>query len=123
MNATNEDYIPESNEIDFEEMKSSPNFKRKKYNDAIYLGMIVKGKRDGKGVMIYKNGRLYEGDWKNDVRDGRGYERYSNGNYYIGMFSKGKVDGKGVYTWIKLEEVYDGEWIKGQRHGYGIWKS
>jgi len=34
--------------------------------------------------MKYKSGRLYEGDWEDDVRHGRGYERYLNGNYYIG---------------------------------------
>ncbi len=57
------------------------------------------------------------------MRDGRGYERYPNGNFYVGSFKSGKVEGKGVYTWVQTDEVYDGEWQQGQRHGYGIWKS
>lgn len=34
--------------------------------------------------MKYKSGRMYEGDWLNDVRHGRGYERYQNNNIYLG---------------------------------------
>lgn len=34
------------------------------------------------GVMIYDNGRIYEGFWENDRRDGLGFERYANGNTY-----------------------------------------
>lgn len=34
--------------------------------------------------MKYKSGRLYEGDWLNDLRHGRGYEKYANGNVYLG---------------------------------------
>jgi hypothetical protein len=59
------------------------------FNDAVYFGEVVKGKRIGKGVMRYKNGRQYEGDWDNDLRNGRGFERYANGNKYIGSFLKG----------------------------------
>jgi hypothetical protein len=47
----------------------------------------------GKGVMIYKSGRVYEGDWKDDLRDGHGYERYANGNVYKGSFETGKAHG------------------------------
>jgi hypothetical protein len=56
--------------------KSSEIFKKKRYIDAIYFGEIVENKRNGKGVMRYKTGRVYEGDWQNDLRHGKGYERY-----------------------------------------------
>ena len=37
----------------------------KKYKDAIYLGQLsLDNKREGKGVMMYQNGRRYEGDWQ-----------------------------------------------------------
>jgi hypothetical protein len=42
----------------------------------------LKGKRDGKGIMKYENGRIYEGMWDWDVRSGLGFEIYSNGNTY-----------------------------------------
>jgi hypothetical protein len=47
--------------------------------------------------MKYKNGRTYEGFFKNDMRSGKGFERYHNGNTYKGEFKKGKADGKGIY--------------------------
>jgi hypothetical protein len=43
-----------------------------------------KGFREGMGVMVYGNGRLYEGEWWEDQRHGKGYEVYPNGNNYDG---------------------------------------
>jgi hypothetical protein len=36
----------------------------RKYPDALFIGQHVNGKRNGKGVMRYANGRQYEGDWE-----------------------------------------------------------
>lgn len=74
-------------------LRSSQIFKKKRYIDAIYFGEIVETKRNGKGVMKYKTGRVFEGDWLNDLRHGKGYERYQNGNVYIGYFETGKAHG------------------------------
>lgn len=65
--------------------------------------------------MKYKSGRLFEGDWLDDLRHGRGYERYANNNLYLGDFHTGKAHGKGYYTWNNSKEVYDGEWVRGVR--------
>ena len=65
----------ESSVFDYEVIKTNSTFKIKIYHDACYKGEIVDGKRTGKGVMIYKSGRIYEGDWVVDQRTGRGYER------------------------------------------------
>jgi hypothetical protein len=43
--------------------------------------------------MKYKSGRIYEGNWENDLRHGMGYELYSNGNFYHGEFAGGKQIG------------------------------
>jgi hypothetical protein len=32
------------------------------------MGQLITGKRNGKGVMRYTNGRQYEGDWELDLR-------------------------------------------------------
>ena len=34
--------------------------------------------------MIYKSGRRYEGEWKDDMREGAGTEIYANGHIYDG---------------------------------------
>ena len=50
----------------------------------------------GKGVLIWNDGKRYDGEFKNDKRQG-----------------------KGVFTW-KDGRVYDGEWADGKQHGRGI---
>ncbi len=35
--------------------------------------------KEGYGILYYKNGERYEGDWKNDIREGYGIIYSSNG--------------------------------------------
>jgi hypothetical protein len=95
-----DEYIPESNEVDIELLKQSPHLRKKRYVDALFFGEIIDSKRHG-----------------------RGFEKYQNGNIYLGAFDKGKAHGQGHYTWKATGEVYDGEWVRGVRHGYGVWKN
>lgn len=74
----------------------------RRFPDAYFIGECVKSQnsktlRQGKGIMKYQNGRLFEGEWENDQRHGRGYERYPNANIYQGEFQYGKAHGKGRY--------------------------
>eukprot|EP00347_Sterkiella_histriomuscorum_P023268 403335301 len=93
----------------------------KRYKDAIYVGEInSEFKRQGQGIMLYINGRRYEGQWENDLRSRRGYERHSNGNIYQGEFKDGKANGHGIQIWMNGEK-YDGQWEMGMRSGMGIW--
>ena len=39
---------------------------------------------NGLGVMNYKNGDQYDGDWKRGKKHGEGLYRYKNGAYYTG---------------------------------------
>lgn len=95
--------------FDFDQLKMMDNFAVKRYKDSLYRGEIVDKQRQGLGVCVYENGRIYEGSWLFDRRHGKGYERFSNGNQYLGDYSEGKVHGKGLYTWNNGES-YDGEW-------------
>lgn len=88
-----DEYVPESSEVDIEQIKHSQLLRKKRYVDALFFGEIEETKRQGKGVMKYKSGRIYEGEWISDLRHGRGYERYQNGNVYLGQFEKGKAHG------------------------------
>ena len=71
--------------------------------------------------MIYRSGRIYEGEWLNEHRNGRGFEQFTDGSKYIGMYKDNKADGKGVFTW-RNGEIYDGEFLTGKKQGFGIWK-
>lgn len=109
--------------FNYDELKTKHNFQIIKFKDAVYRGLILNvDKREGYGVMIYDNGRIYEGKWQNDKRHGSGFERYSNGNAYEGLFERGKAYGEGIYKW-KNGELYEGEWLNGVKHGFGSWKS
>ncbi len=57
------DWALESQEVDWEQLKKSEDFGIKKYNNALYKGELVNGKREGRGVMRYRDGRVYEGHW------------------------------------------------------------
>ena len=69
----------------------------KKYKSSIYYGNFKEGKKDGMGIMIYQNGRLFEGIFENDIRTS-GMERSDNNTYYIGKFVNGTKEGpNGLY--------------------------
>lgn len=52
--------------------------------------------RHGKGKCTYRNGDVYDGEWRDNQKCGQGVMRYSGG------------------------DIYSGEWVNDQRHGYGI---
>tara|TARA_B110000285_G_C14762897_1_gene440354 strand:+ start:233 stop:571 length:339 start_codon:yes stop_codon:yes gene_type:complete len=97
------------------------------FPDAIYRGKYKLDKeknreiRHGLGIMVYANGRTYEGYWRDDKRHGKGFEKFSNGDIFIGHFHKGRIQGKGKRIWKQTGEVYEGEWFQGLRHGVGSW--
>ena len=49
--------ILESGEVDLTAIKEVSGYKEQRYKDAIYMGILSSGKRHGKGVMKYPNGR------------------------------------------------------------------
>lgn len=77
-------FAAESDEVDLRQLQELAKtggvpVSVKKYRDALYLGQLnPDGKRHYKGIMIYANGRRYEGNWFNDVRHGRGFEKHPN---------------------------------------------
>jgi hypothetical protein len=82
-----------------------------------YTGSYVDGKRHGRGVLRFKNGGYYEGQWAKDCYEGTG--RYvSAGGVYEGMFCGGELCGRGVFRWAN-GDTYDGEWASNAADGVG----
>ena len=98
----------------------------KEYENGLYDGIIIDGKREQNGVMIYKNGAKYEGEWKNDKKDGKGVftsSHYYNcrknvGMKYEGEFRDGKLEGYGITTYTNGDK-YEGEWKNNKQYGKG----
>lgn len=59
----------------------------KKYKNSIYFGNFKDGKKEGMGIMIYQNGKLFEGTFENDMRT-HGMEKDA-GYHYLGRFVNG----------------------------------
>ena len=54
------------------------------------------------GVMTYKNGDEYAGDFIDDLYDGYSLMKYANGDTFCGDFLKGKRFGKAPFFWFNL---------------------
>ena len=48
-------------------------------DDSYYVGETYKGKRHGKGIMLWQNGDIWYDEWKDDERTDYGIEIYANG--------------------------------------------
>ena len=66
------------------------------YNNGKYIGQLINGKREGKGIYYLNSGSRYEGDWKNNKKEGKGIFYYKNGDREMGDYLNGKPIGKHV---------------------------
>ena len=84
-----------------------------KYDNGRYVGQVVNGKMEGKGIYYGKDGNRYEGDFKNDKAEGKGIYYYNNepwkGDRYEGDYKNGKMEGKGIY-YYKNGDREMGDW-------------
>jgi hypothetical protein len=87
-------------------------------NKEKYEGPIINGKKEGKGIYIYKNGCKYEGYFRNDKKEGEGIFYYANGDRYKGNFSGGFYQGYGVF-YFNNGDRYEGEFNKNKYSGKG----
>ncbi len=111
-------------------------------NGGIYTGQFVNGKRHGQGSQKWPNGDSYNGAWANGKTNGMGTYTWANGDSYTGMTRDGKAYGQGTkkfangdsytgawaddrYNGYRVErlndnqDVYEGQFKDGERHGRG----
>ena len=115
------------------------------FGDNLYEGEIQNLRANGKGKMTYKDGRILEGNWLNNLPHGEGkmidakgnliYEGnyalgklhgkgkiyYNNGDRYEGDFFESKKQGQGIFT-FKNNEIYEGAFLNNLFHGKGKMK-
>jgi len=86
------------------------------YGDRIYEGSFHNGLRHGQGEETWKNGNIkYVGNWAYDLRDGSGI-LFRQGDIYEGNFKDHLEDGYGVYTYRSGDKI-TGYFKLGLRHG------
>mmetsp|Transcript_6477 Transcript_6477/g.9584 ORF Transcript_6477/g.9584 Transcript_6477/m.9584 type:complete len:254 (+) Transcript_6477:3-764(+) len=79
------------------------------------------GQRNGHGVMQWKNGHTYKGDWKHDKEDGQGRYMFPSGAGYFGNLKQGRKEGRGKFQYATGKE-YIGCWKDDKKHGHGEFK-
>ena len=84
-----------------------------------YDGEWLYDMKNGKGIMIYKDGTKYDGEWKNDLREGYGIMINEKGIKYEGEWKNDSIDGYGVITNINGQK-YEGEMKNGFFEGKGV---
>jgi len=95
----------------------------------IYEGEMVDSKREGRGICLYSNNMLYEGEWKRNKEHGYGKVMTSDRTriIYEGEFERGRMQGKGTYYYEQAENSkctdggarYIGEFKENMRNGIG----
>ena len=75
-----------------------------RYNDGRrlrYVGQVVNGLREGKGIMYWNDGDIYDGEWRNGDYEGKGIYYFNKepfkGDRYEGDWRNDKREGKGIY--------------------------
>jgi len=72
----------------------------------------------GEGKMVYPNGSMYQGKWKNGCREGKGKMFYASSDMYQGQWVDGRRSGQGKMVWNN-GQMYQGEFDNGNEHGFG----
>jgi len=85
--------------------------------NSLYYGKIIKTideiiNKDGLRLLIWKNGNIYDGEWKDDEQNGKGkYIDKKNGDVYDGMWEYGFKNRQGTQT--TPDYKYEGIWKDG----------
>ena len=112
--------------------------------NTVFEGQVTKGIRNGQGQMVYPNGDVYKGSYKNGERSGPGLCKFGQtGALYKGEWRDDKPHGNGLLFTLPNEiiearfdgfkiadgqvkiltsnnEFYEGNFKANRRHGTGI---
>ena len=72
-----------------------------------------------KGKLVYQNGGVYDGFFKDGLRHGFGTFTEENGNKYEGRWENDQQQGEGKQFLEFKKEFYEGNFIIGKRDGFG----
>jgi hypothetical protein len=67
--------------------------------------------RLGYGINHWRNGAVFEGEWKNNRMNGKGTFWHNTGDIYVGEFNNERMHGFGVYIHSNGSR-YEGDWVK-----------
>ena len=80
-------------------------------------GQFTRGERTGRGVMLWKSGERYEGEWNEDGMNGQGKYTEPNGSWSEGNFLNGNLHGQGKSYYPPNEITKTGKFQHGRLVG------
>ena len=83
-------------------------------------GQYKHGNRIGKGIMLWKDGDRYEGEWNADGINGKGKYSFTNGSWREGYFNNGQLHGKGKYYNSEYKYTESGNYQHGELVGKAV---
>jgi hypothetical protein len=80
-------------------------------NGAVYIGEwdVQTNQRHGRGTMIFDDGAIFEGTWRQGAAFGQGRHIHADGDYYEGSYLNDMVCGIGTLHHNDGTR-YEGEW-------------
>jgi hypothetical protein len=83
-------------------------------DEKVYIGEYLNDKRNGFGIEYNLEGGKFVGEFKNGKKwDGTGFDKNNKVNYEI-------INGYGkIKEYYKGKLIYEGECLRGKRHGRG----
>ncbi len=81
-------------------------------NGNSYCGDFVKGIKEGKGLYQKSNGETISGVWKDDKLI-MGQQRFPDGVYFGSFNDEVLPEGKGIFQWDANGDIYQGSWKNG----------
>ncbi len=73
------------------------------------------------GVLLYSDGTILRGTFKDNCLQGKGMIQWTNGDIYEGDFIDGVRTGKGIIKWAN-GDIYEGDFLNDKRTGDGKMK-
>ena len=89
------------------------------YNGWEYTGQFENNEFNGKGEIVFSDGRKFKGNWSANSMDGMGVFEWSDGRKYFGEFRQSIKEGKGIFVWPDGRK-FIGEWANGKQEGIGL---
>ena len=90
-----------------------------------YIGEFNEnGLKHGIGEYNWTNKHVnYKGNWENDQMNGKGMIVYKNGDLYQGEFLNNKFHGEGEYFWKDSSSSVKGKFSDGELEGFAIYNA
>lgn len=87
----------------------------------VYEGPMIKGQRNGTGVLIAENGTMFRGDFVKGKQQGKG-ELFDGATHKVGDMVESKMSGKGIEINVNGSR-YEGSYKDGRYDGRGTLKT